>query len=38
MLSIEGQIHELLSKYCKWSETELFKRRDEKNQVSYYYS
>ena len=37
MVSIESQIHELLSKYCKWSETELFKRRDENNQVCDYY-
>ena len=33
LLAIEIQILDLLSKYSKWNETELLKRRDETNQV-----
>jgi hypothetical protein len=31
--TIEVQILELLSKYLRWDETELFERRGENNQV-----
>lgn len=34
LLAIEAQLIDLLSPCWKWSESELFKRKDEDNQVS----
>jgi len=33
LISIEAQIIDMLSHYWMWSETELFKRKDEIDQV-----